>query len=97
MNVSATITCKTGYTTADVKSAIQAAVENYLLEQRTEWTKQDDTESVVVRCAFILAAILNVTNVIDVTDLKVNGETDRITLGTDEVPIIGELTLTTGA
>ena len=97
MNVSATITCKTGYTAADVKSAIQAAVENYLLEQRTEWTKQDDTESVVVRCAFILAAILNVTNVIDVTDLKVNGETDRITLGTDEVPVIGELTLTTGA
>ena len=36
-------------------------------------------------------------DVIDVTDLKVNGETDRITLGTDEVPIIGELTLTTGA
>lgn len=95
INVSATLTCKTGYVADDVKSAVQAAVESYLLEQRESWIKQSDTEYIVVRCAFILAAILNVTNVVDVTNLTVNGETDRVTLASDAVPVIGDLTLKT--
>lgn len=94
LNISASLIVKQGYTADDVKTAIQNAVNEYLEDRRKEWCKQSDTEYIVIRVAFILTAMLSVQNVIDVSNVKVNEEAERIMLNTDEVPILGEITLT---
>ena len=72
------------------------AISSYLEARRQEWCNQSDTEQVIVRAAYILTAMLNVQNVVDVANVTINGETDRITLATDEVPTLGAVTLTEG-
>lgn len=97
VNVAARVaTLKSGYTIADVTPLIKEALEAYFEARRKEWCQQSDTEQVVVRTAYVLTAMLGVQNIVDVTDVRVNGELDRITLKTDECPILGELTLTEG-
>lgn len=96
INVSADITLKEGYDPADVQTAVEAAINSYLEARRQEWCNQSDTEQVIVRAAYILTAMLNVQNVIDVANVTINGETDRITLETDEVPTLGTVSLTEG-
>ena len=94
INVSADITLKEGYDLADVQTAVETAISSYLEARRQEWCKQSDTEQVIVRAAYILPAMLNVQNVVDVANITINGETDRISLETDEVPTLGAVTLT---
>lgn len=92
VNISANLSMSTGEPT-DYKEAIKTVVEEYLSERRKEWTTQDSTTGVIVRAAFILAAILKVPNITDVTDITINGHADRIELSADEVPVLGEVTL----
>ena len=94
--MSADITLKEGYEPTDVQTAVEAAISSYLEARRQEWCNQSDTEQVIVRAAYILTAMLNVQNVIDVANVTINGETDRITLETDEVPTLGTVSLTEG-
>ena len=94
LNISANIILKEGYTVDDVKPAIQNAINEYLEERRKEWCKQSDTTYLVIRVAFILTAILSLQNIIDVSNVKVNDETERLLLNSDEVPILGEIKLT---
>lgn len=96
INVAARVTLKSGYDPADVQSAVEAAVDSYLAERRKEWCSQSDTEQVIVRAAYILTAILGVQNVVDVSGVTINGDTDRITMTTEEVPTLGTVSLTEG-
>lgn len=92
INVKANISVSVGHS-SDYVEAIKAAVETYLSERRKEWTTQSEKEGITVRAAFILAAILNIKNVTDVTDITINGHDDRITLEPDEVPVMGSVTV----
>lgn len=96
INVTARLTLKEGYEAADVQPLVEKAIADYLEARRKEWCNQSDTEQVIVRAAYILTAMLNVQNVTDVADVRINKETDRLTLQTDECPVIGTVTLTEG-
>lgn len=90
INVNATVSVSVG-TPTDYISAIKKNIDDYLKERRKEWTTQDEKHGVIIRAAFILAAILSIQNVVDVTDIQINGQNDRIQLASDEIPTMGEV------
>lgn len=89
INVTATITCDTGYVFEDVQSNITAKVTEYLLSLSKTWA---DTENLVVRRSQIESAILSVPYVLDITDTMLNGVTENIILDKDSIPILGGVT-----
>lgn len=92
INVSATLTVSTGKP-SDYVEAIKTAIESYLADRRKEWASQDSTTGVIVRAAFILAAILTVKNVVDVTNITINGQTDRLDIPADSIPTLAGVTV----
>lgn len=88
VNISSNITLKTGYVWQDVESYIKTSVEEYLSELRKTW---QDSDSIVVRIAYIESRILNVAGVEDIKDTFINGIGENLTLTADEIPILGEV------
>ena len=84
---------------------MQTAIKNYLLSIRESWAKPIVNGGIEyasnVFIAQIIAAILNVTGVINATNVTVNGNTADIALTqtstTQEVPVMGTVSLNVGA
>lgn len=104
VNVSATLTLQSGYQIGQVQEPIEQAIEAYLLTIRKEWDTNTSITSVVyasdVYLARITAAIVGVTGVVNTTNVQLNGGTVDLTLTEDgttqQVPILGTVTLTAG-
>ncbi len=90
VNVSTTVTLAAGVTVGQVQGPIESAISEYLLGLRKAWA---DQEQLVVRVALIEAAILGVPGVVDITNTKVNGSTANLTLGQDQIPMRGTVTI----
>lgn len=86
VTVKTTITFESGYSWSNLKSSIEAAIEEYLLSLRQSWA---DSEYLVVRISQIENHILTVNGVIDVTSTKINGSESNLTLGAYEIPVLG--------
>ena len=101
VNVSATLTLSSGYSISQVQSGVESAIEAYMLTVRQAWdTQVGDTTveySADVYIARVIAAILNVTGVVNATNVQLNGGTTDLTLTetgtTQQVPITGTVTL----
>lgn len=101
VNVSATLTLSAGTEIGQVQSAVESALEAYLLSVRQEWgtpigeTGLDYAANVYV--ARVVSAIVNVTGVVNATNVQLNGSTEDLTLTengtTQQVPVIGMVTL----
>lgn len=89
INVAVTIFFESGYRYEMIKSYIEKAVEEYLLELTKSWERS--REGLVVRRSHIESAILEVQGVLDIMDTQLNGVEANIHLGTDEIPIRGEI------
>lgn len=87
INISATLTISSGYNADSVKSAVQQNITNYI--QSLAFTDDND-----VRYVRIGQAILDTTGVQDYQNLQVNGGTANITVGAQEVAVVGTVTLT---
>lgn len=90
MNIETTLTLASGVTPGQVQADVEAAVSAYLLELRQDWVNQ---QQLIVRTAQIDARILTVTGVEDVTGTKINGVAANLTLGADEIPMIGTVVI----
>lgn len=89
INVTVAISYENGYSFEDIKSYIEKAVEEYLLELRKSW--ENSREGLIVRRSYVEAAILEVHGVIDITDTYLNGREANVHLGVDEIPVRGEI------
>ena len=78
ISVSATVKLKSGYSDTSV---ISTALENYF--------SNISYEKSVVAYMNVGAAILDVDGVDSISDLKINGGTADITLGSEEIPTVG--------
>jgi len=92
VNVSATLTLSESYTISAVKDSIERAISEYLLSMRQEW-EDNALLPTVVRVAQIEAKILTVTGVIDVSNTRLNGSDENLTLTYEKIPLMGEVTL----
>lgn len=84
--VTTTVTFDEGYNWSNLKTAIQDAVDAYLLELRQVWAA---TTSTIVRISQIESRILAVKGVADIANTKINGSASNLTLGTYNIPVIG--------
>ncbi|MFS8534833.1 MAG: baseplate J/gp47 family protein [Limnochordales bacterium] len=90
VNVEMTVTLATGVTLGQVQGPIEDVIEEYLLELRQGWA---DEEYLIVRVTPIEARILTVPGVVDVTGTMLNGVAGNLTLGPEEIPQLGTVTV----
>lgn len=80
------LTFEEGFSWSNMTSAIQDVIKAYLLELRQSWA---DSSYTIVRISQIETRILGVEGVIDITNTKINGVADNLTLGQYQVPVFG--------
>ena len=99
VNVSATVVLMSGYTIGSIQAAVEAAIEAYMLELRTNWGVEDELNhySLGVYISRVNMAILSVMGVANVSTVLLNGSASDITLTetstTQQIPIMGTVTL----
>lgn len=91
VNINTEITFESGYAYEDIKEYINQAVEEYFLEVREKWEKNDN---LVVRILQVERAIVDVTGVEDVAGTTLNRAAKNYTVGKNKLPVKGELTCT---
>ena len=84
--ITSTITFDEGYNWSNTKTAIQEAVDAYLLELRKSWA---DSNYTIVRISQIETRILTVKGIIDIANTKINGSTNNLTLTKYQIPVMG--------
>ncbi|RXZ84697.1 baseplate J/gp47 family protein [Paenibacillaceae bacterium] len=90
VNVNTTLTLAEGVTPGQVQADVEAALAGYLLELRKDWSTQ---QQLVIRTAQLDARLLTVPGVDDVAGTALNGQAGNLTLGSDEVPVAGAVTV----
>ena len=71
-----------------VKNKIETLIEEYFLELRKGWASQ---EKLIVRISNIESRILQLNEVIDIKDTKLNGIAENLTLNKYQIPKLGEI------
>lgn len=84
--ITTTVTFDEGYNYSNTKTAIEEAVGAYLLELRKAWA---DNTITIVRVSQIETRILGVKGVLDVTNTKINGSENNLTLTEYQIPVLG--------
>ena len=69
----------------DLKSQIEAAVQNYLLELCEAW----ETELAVVRIRQVESRLLDMKGIVDVAGTTINGVADNLYLTESQIPAFG--------
>ncbi|TNJ68235.1 baseplate J/gp47 family protein [Paenibacillus hemerocallicola] len=90
INVETTVTLASGTVLGQVQTPIEEAIEAYLLTLRQDWANQPQ---LVIRIAFIDASILMVPGIADVNGTQINGSTANLTLGAEQIPVLGTVTV----
>ena len=99
IDVEADIVLLNGFTLTQIKPLIEEAIQLYFLDLRKQWGVEDDLNnySLAVYVSRILASILGVGGVANVTNIKLNGQPQDIILTqnalTQEIPILGEVVI----
>jgi len=88
INISTSIVFETGYGWDNLRSAIESAVSDYLLELRKGWAS---TGLTAVRISQIETRILDINGVADISGTRLGRGTENIVLGENEVPVMGEV------
>lgn len=102
ISVSATLTMQSGYNVGQVQSAVESALEAYLLTVRQSWADNISSTGVAyaanIYLARVTAAIIGVTGVVNATNVAINGAAADISLPqtgeAQSVPVLGSVTLT---
>lgn len=88
LNITTDVIFDEGYNWSNTKTAIKEAVSAYLLELRKSWAESNYT---VVRISQIETRILTVQGIIDISNTKINGSTNNMTLTRYQIPTMGEV------
>lgn len=105
VNVSATLSLGAGYQIGQVQGPIETAIGAYLETVRQGWATNVSSNNVEyeadVYLARITAAIVGVAGVVNATNVTLNGSAEDLSLTetgtTQEVPVLGTVTLTEGS
>ena len=88
IDITTTLTYEGDNNYEGLKSYIEKAIDDYLLELRKTW---DDTGNIVVRISQLESALLDVNGIIDVQNTQINGSAQNLELG-GKIPIKGTVT-----
>lgn len=93
VNVTTTVTLQSGVTLGQVQGEIETAIGDYLLTLRKTWAEED---RLIVRVSQIDARILTVSGVTDVTGTTLNGVAANLELQSEQIPLLGTVTINVG-
>lgn len=79
---------KSDYSFSNRKEAIEAAIEDYFLELRQEWEKED---VLVVRINQIRRRVMEIEGIIDMGEIVLDDAAENIILEKDMIPVRGEI------
>lgn len=71
-----------------------AAITSSIIENVSTYLKTFTTGGEIVRYSQIANAVLDSSNIIDYSDLRVNGAVTNISIASDEVPVMGAVSIT---
>lgn len=86
LDIKTTITFSEGYSWSNCHTAIEDAINDYLLELRKGWA---NNTQIIVRLSQIDTHILNVPGVVDITGTTINGSNENLILNEYEIPELG--------
>lgn len=92
LNITGTFTVETGTTFDAIKDGITQAAETYISSIRKDWNEGDTDTSTVVYASRLISAMLDVSGLVDVSDMKINGTSGNLTLAWNQVPMLGGIT-----
>lgn len=90
LNISGTLTLASGISYADIKTAVETAINNCLTGINKTWAESDD--NLVVRLSQIELALIAVEQIIDVQNLKINDSASNCELLENVIAKRGDLT-----
>lgn len=79
---------KNGYSFESLKSDMQSAIDGYFTELAGAWSTEDN---LVVRKSQIEYRLLLIDGILDITDVKLNGASENVTLAEDTIPVRGDV------
>lgn len=91
-NIRLTLSIAENVTKATVLSEMKERFAAYLEGLRKNWA---DSDFLTVRISYLESQALETDGVVDVSDCSINGGSGNLILGADEVPILGEIEVTT--
>ncbi|MGE6261096.1 baseplate J/gp47 family protein [Heyndrickxia sporothermodurans] len=90
INIQTTITLSSNTVLDQVRGDIENVIEEYFLFLRKGWSNQDQ---IIVRTSQIEARILTIQGIEDVNSTLLNSLPSNVTLGEEEIPVIGTVTI----
>lgn len=94
VNVSTTMTFKTGYSYETLKDTIEEKAAEFFTDLSKEWADGDEKSYLVVYIARFEAAMLNIQGILDISDTAFNGTSANLSLAWNQIPVVGEVTVT---
>ena len=88
IDISTNITYQDGWTWADIEPYVYEAIDDYFHELASSW---ENESNLIVRISQIEIRILNVAGVLDIENTTINGQAQNFVLGTDNIPVRGEV------
>lgn len=82
INITCSMTYKSGYTWDKVKDNVKTAIDNYLASLNEKWSGLD---KIRVRIAHIENAILNVEGILDIQNTSINGKEENLAVDKDSL------------
>ncbi len=86
VNVATSLTFDEGYSFNTLKSTITDTISAYLKEIRSQWANYSQS---VVRISQIETRLLGIKGIVDISNTKINGAANNLTLDKYEIPVIG--------
>lgn len=94
IDITTHVTFSSGYSWAVCKEDIEAAISGYLESLCKGWGDGTEDDTTTVYISRLESAVLDVQGVIDIQNTTLNGSSSNLVLGTDEIPVLGEVTPT---
>ena len=87
-DIHANIAYETGHSMNDLRPAIYDAVNEYFMGMRESWGDGDKDAYLTVYISRIASRILDVSGIVDVTDVSING-LQALALEPEQIPVLG--------
>lgn len=92
INIFINVDFDTGYSWSNMETAIEGAIQGYLLELRTAWKNYSSGTNTTVRISQIENKILALTGVVDVSGTKINSVAANYSVTDNKIPVLGVIT-----
>ncbi len=92
VNVTLTLEFDAGYSWDILQNSVTEVISNYLLELRQLWKNYNAGTATIVRLSQIETRLLNITGILDIDTLTINGSAANLTVAGNNIPVMGVVT-----